>query len=150
VVPFDTQLHATGGINPRDSVMTNADKLSKFGGGGTNVSLCFQHLIAKKATPNLIVIVSDNESWMDSNRMRYGYGATASEGLWQQIKAKNPNCKLVCIDIQPGTTTQVGDERNSVLNVGGFSDQVFEVISAFAQGSDSRFWVEKINSMIVD
>jgi len=148
VLPFDTRMHTTS-LNPRDSVMTNAQKLAAFGGGGTNVSLCFEHLQSKKA--DLIIIVSDNESWLDRPyNSYYGRTATASEEKWQRVKAKNPNCKLVCIDIQPYATTQVADERDSVLNIGGFSDNVFEVISAFSQGSDSRFWVERIESMQID
>jgi len=147
VLPFDTRMHAAS-LNPRDSVMTNAKKLASFGGGGTTVSLCFEHLQGKKA--DVIIIVSDNESWLDRPVSSWGRASTASEAGWQRIKAKNPDCKLVCIDIQPYATTQVADERNSVLNIGGFSDSVFEVVSAFAQGSDSSFWVERIESMQVD
>lgn len=150
ILPFEQGVVTRLQINPRDSVMTNATKLASIGGGGTNVSACLQHIAAQKGTPSLIVIVSDNESWMDHGSYYYGNMATASETIWQQIKARSPGCKLVCLDIQPNSTTQVPNERNSVLNIGGFSDQVFEVISAFAQGSDSRFWVDKIESMKLD
>ncbi len=48
-------------------------------------------------------------------------------------KRLNPAAKLVCLDIQPYQTTQA-QSRNDVLNIGGFSDAVFEVIAAFADG----------------
>lgn len=33
-----------------------------------------------------------------------------------------------------------------VLNIGGFSDNVFDLISKFyVQGLDGRFWVDEIN-----
>jgi len=150
VLPFEQAVRTDLHLNPRDSVMTNAKRLGSIGGGGTNVSACFDHINRQKSKPSLIVIVSDNESWMDRHRYSYGGGATASETIWQQIKARSPECKLVCIDLTPNSTTQVANERNSVLNIGGFSDQVFEVVSAFSQGSDSRFWVEKINDMKLD
>jgi 60 kDa SS-A/Ro ribonucleoprotein len=152
VLPFEGHVITRLALNPRDSVMTNATKLASIGGGSTNVSACFEHILAQKSKPSLIILVSDNESWMDKNRSIFGYGrqATASETLWQQIKAKSPDCKLVCIDVQPNAHTQVPNERDSVLNIGGFSDQVFEVISAFTEGSDSRFWIEKIESMQLD
>ena len=37
------------------------------------------------------------------------------------------------IDLQPYASTQVA-EREDVLNVGGFSDAVFDVVSLFAKG----------------
>lgn len=162
VLPFETQVVPRLSLNPRDSVMTNATQLASIGGGGTNVSSCLHYILQDAVRtgtkPSLIIIVSDNESWADKwmDRRSTSWASlhfspsTGSENVWQQIKAVSPECKLVCIDIQPGSTTQVANERNSVLNIGGFSDQVFDVISAFAQGSDSRFWVEKIDSMKID
>ena len=46
--------------------------------------------------------------------------------------------KLVCIDLQAYTTTQAPD-RDDILNVGGFSDAVFQVVSAFFTGDAGRF-----------
>jgi 60 kDa SS-A/Ro ribonucleoprotein len=52
---------------------------------------------------------------------------------WAKFQARNPEAKLVCIDVQPYGTTQAAD-RDDVLNVGGFSDQVFDVIAEFRRG----------------
>ena len=52
---------------------------------------------------------------------------------WERFRARNPQAKLVLIDLQPYASTQVA-ERADVLNVGGFSDSVFELISLFAKG----------------
>ena len=38
--------------------------------------------------------------------------------------------KLVCVDLQPYDTTQAPD-RADILNIGGFSDAVFQVIAVF-------------------
>ena len=46
--------------------------------------------------------------------------------------------KLVCIDVQPYTTTQA-PERSDVLNVGGFSDAVFHVVASFLGNGPARF-----------
>ncbi len=48
----------------------------------------------------------------------------------------NPN--LVCIDLQPYQTVQAC-ERADILNIGGFSDVVFNVISAFLADNNQRF-----------
>ena len=55
--------------------------------------------------------------------------------------------KLVCLDIQPFATTQA-PTREDVLNIGGFSDAVYEVIAAFAansKGTDG--WVKAIEAI---
>jgi len=53
----------------------------------------------------------------------------------------------VCIDLQPHGTTQAA-ERADVLNVGGFSDTVFEVVARFARDElGSRHWVERIEEV---
>ena len=52
---------------------------------------------------------------------------------WAVFRQRNPEARLVCIDIQPYATVQA-KERPDVLNIGGFSDQVFDVISEFARG----------------
>ena len=49
--------------------------------------------------------------------------------------------KLICIDLQPNQTTQA-PERSDILNVGGFSDAVFEVMSAFLTSDAGRFVAE--------
>ena len=54
--------------------------------------------------------------------------------------------KLVCIDIQPYTTTQAGEpacgSRSDILNVGGFSDAVFSVVASFLAVDNGRFVAE--------
>jgi 60 kDa SS-A/Ro ribonucleoprotein len=49
--------------------------------------------------------------------------------------------KLICIDLQPNCTTQA-PERSDILNVGGFSDAVFDVVSAFLSSDAGRFVAE--------
>jgi len=49
--------------------------------------------------------------------------------------------RLVCIDLQPYATTQAPD-RSDILNVGGFSDVVFEVVAAFFTADPTRFVTE--------
>lgn len=130
VLPFDfnvVELH----LNPRDSVMTNAEKLASIGGGGTNCSAPLAKLVKEHAKVDLVVMISDNESWIDA---RQGGRGTATMDMWWQLKRLNPDAKLVCIDIQPYATTQAA-ERPDILNVGGFSDAVFEMIDAFASGA---------------
>lgn len=78
---------------------------------------------------------------MDARR---GGQATAMMAEWTRLKARNGAAKLVCIDLQPYGTTQAA-ERADVLNIGGFSDQVFDQIADFAAGRmGPDHWVGQI------
>ena len=141
VIPFE-QITVNVQLNPRDSIMTNAQKLANIGGGGTACSAPLALLNREKADVDLVVIVSDNESWADYEQ-QWG-GKTSLMKEWDILKQRCPEAKLVCLDIQPYTTVQV-QNRCDILNVGGFSDQVFTLIGSFAeQGMGADFWVEEI------
>ncbi|HZH33341.1 MAG TPA: TROVE domain-containing protein [Pyrinomonadaceae bacterium] len=144
IVPFEQRVVKLN-LNPRDSVMTNAAKLAKVGGGGTNCSAPLRELNKRKASGDLLIYVSDNESWVDSNR---GWNnGTATMQQFNEFKTRNPQAKLVCIDIQPYATTQAL-ERADILNIGGFSDNVFEIISQFSEGSlGAQHWVGVIEKV---
>jgi 60 kDa SS-A/Ro ribonucleoprotein len=130
-------------LNPRDSIMTNAQKLASTGGGGTNCSAPVELLNRQHAKGAMIIFVSDNESWVDRGAGR----GTQLMQEWQKFRQRNPQAKLVCLDIQPNRTTQA-KEREDILNIGGFSDQVFEVISAFASGElGGVHWISRIQTM---
>ncbi|PXX44026.1 vWA domain-containing protein [Undibacterium pigrum] len=142
VLPFEEKVVKCE-LNPRDSVMTNAQKLAAIGGGGTNCSAPLVQLNKQKAQADLVIFVSDNESWMEASRGR----STATMAEWNVFKQRNPQAKLVCIDIAPYGTTQAA-ERDDILNVGGFSDAVFKIIAAFAAGQlSAEHWVGEVKAI---
>jgi 60 kDa SS-A/Ro ribonucleoprotein len=142
VLPFEQRVvKLTLEANARIAV--NAAKLAAVGGGGTNVSAPLALLNAERAAVDLVVIVSDNESWVDASRR----GSTATMEEWNKLKRRNPDARLVCIDIQPYGTTQA-QGRADILNVGGFSDAVFDTIARFVSG-ETRDWVEIIKQVEV-
>ena len=147
VVPFSDHVTPCQ-LNPRDSVMTNAEKLTKLPSGGTNCSAPLAHLNTTKAKGDLIIYVSDNESWIDSARHAYYVGqATETMKQWMAFKQRNPQAKMICIDIQPYGTTQA-KESADIINVGVFSDHVFQLIADVAGGSFSEnHWVNEISQM---
>jgi 60 kDa SS-A/Ro ribonucleoprotein len=144
VLPFE-QAVVKVDLNSRDSVMTNAGRLASIGGGGTNCSAPVRLLNQRKAKADLVLFVSDNQSWVDQGRGR----GTALLAEWSEFRQRNPNARLVCLDVQPNQTTQAA-ERADILNIGGFSDQVFEVISAFASGRlEADHWIGRIEAVAV-
>ena len=154
VVPFDTQAYEAK-VDPSDSILSLSARLAQYGGGGTDCSIPLR-LTNKKCNKRQfagVVLVSDNESWINRGQP-FGYGANGSTGVvseWQAF-AKNQrqlgvtNPKLICIDLQPHGTTQAA-ERADILNIGGFSDAVFNVLSSFLENDANRFVreVEAIN-----
>jgi 60 kDa SS-A/Ro ribonucleoprotein len=136
VLPFETKVVSLK-LNPRDSVMTNAARLAAVGGGGTSCSAPLALLNREKVKADLVVLVSDNESWADP---AHGRG-TATMQEWTAFKQRNPKARLACIDIQPYATTQA-QERDDVLNIGGFSDEVFKLLAVYAAGGlGAGHWV---------
>jgi len=150
VLPFHTQVVPIK-LEARDSVMTNANKLLELPGGGTDCAAALRHLNETKAKADAVIFVSDNESWVSFARSAYAshyIGGTDMAAEWAAFKKRNPGAKLVCIDIQPGATVQVPDKMADVLNVGGFNDRVFDIVSLFLKGQlNGQHWVDLINKV---
>lgn len=143
VLPFSDRVDQVR-LNPRDSVMTNAEILAKLPSGGTDCSLPLADLNRRKAKAGLVILVSDNESWIDRNPHARG---TALLREWQTFKARNADAKLVCLDLQPNRSVQAPD-RADILNIGGFADAVFATIAAFADGTlAADHWVGVIERL---
>lgn len=149
VIPFSDDVVPMGTpLNPLDSVMTNAQKLAALPSGGTACSAPLRHLVQAGRKGDLVVYVSDNMSWVDFTRDG-GRRGTAMAKEWARFSESNRGAKLVLIDIQPYSSTQVKDDP-SVLNVGGFSDRVFEIVALFAEGKlGPGHWVQEIEAMEV-
>lgn len=142
VLPFEVRVRDVR-LESRDTILTNAARLADLWGGGTNCSAPLEWLVNNGKAPDLVIFVSDNQSWADQ---RQGRG-TAMMKQWELLKRRNPKAKLVCIDIAPYGTTQA-KERDDVLNIGGFSDNVFDQIAAFAAGKlGPSHWVGEIENV---
>lgn len=145
VLPFSDDVVPVA-LNPKDSVMTNADKLAALPSGGTNCSAPIADLNVRRVTADLVVMVSDNQSWVDGDG---GGRSTATMAEWERFRRRNPRARLVCLDLTPYGTCQA-PEREDILNVGGFSDAVFDIIARFARGElNPDHWVGEIESMAV-
>ena len=157
VVPFsDDVVLPDRPLNPLDSIVTNAERLASLPSGGTACSAPLRWLNARGEAPDVVVVVSDNQSWSD---FRFaGAGSSLTRGTvmaeeWQRLRGRNPKAKLALIDLQPYRTAQVvGDDgRDDVLNVGGFSDAVFDVLATFVRGElAGDTWLRAIEAISLD
>lgn len=130
VLPFMHQVLSVK-LNPYDSVMTNAKKLASLPAGGTDCSAPLAWMNQHKCEADFVFFVSDNESWIDTENRHWNPG-TAVMKQWEILKRRSPKAVMACLDIQPNNHTQA-PERPDILNIGGFSDQVFKIVSRFAK-----------------
>lgn len=143
LIPFHDTVVEGVRLSTRDSVLTNARLLASLPSGGTDCSAPLRWVNSRSARGDLVIYVSDNQSWMDQVSGR----GTATMQEWERFRVRNPQARLVCIDVQPYGTTQA-QERDDVLNIGGFSDQVFQVVAQFAAGELSAgHWLDVINAI---
>ena len=153
VIPFDTQAYEAR-VDAGDTILSLAERLAKYGGGGTDCSLPLREAYTKYRRRKFVgcVLVSDNESWI-TRQQAYAAGVRGSTGVmteWHAFAA-HQQClgvaspKLVCMDLQPNATTQA-PERDDILNIGGFSDAVFQVVTSHLSGDRGRF-VQEVESV---
>ena len=134
IIPFDTQAYDCR-IDPNDAFLSLAERLAKYGGGGTD---CSQPIVAanKKYAKRKFagaILVSDCESWVSVGRD----GATGLMTAWGDFV--NHQRKLAGGNVNPKYKTVQAYERADILNIGGFSDAVFDVINGFVSEGESRF-----------
>lgn len=143
VLPFHTEVVRCR-IDRKASIGDNAQRLANLPSGGTDCSAPLRELERRGHPVDLVVLVSDNESWIETNRSSWRTGTRTLEA-WERLRRRNPKARLVCIDLQPYGSVQAPD-REDILNVGGFSDAVFRVLAEFAAaGRRKDHWVDRIN-----
>jgi 60 kDa SS-A/Ro ribonucleoprotein len=143
VIPFDTAAYRAD-VEAAEPILNLAERLARYGGGGTNCALPLAEANRTYGHRPFAgcVLVSDMESWVGTGH----YGSTAVLTEWQEFVKNQARLhggdwagpRLVCINLQAYTTTQA-PERSDVLNIGGFSDAVFNVVAAFLGDGPERF-----------
>ena len=149
VLPVDTSVHSNYRPEPRNTVLTEAQKLAQFGGGGTALSEGLRFVNSNRKRYDHVVVLSDQESWADRSYVGWGFGrppGTTMMHEWEEFRSRNPGAKMVCIDIQPGTTHQTIEGRDDILHVSGWNDSVFRVTEAFLKG-DQGSWLDIIDAV---
>lgn len=140
VLPFEGRVVDLK-LNAKATVTQNTRILATVGGGSTDCAAPLAQLNHEGARVDVVIFVSDYESWTGYHGITVG---TQMNGQWELLKARNPEAKLVCLDLAPMNTSQVGT-RSDTFAVGGFSDQVFSMMNDFVTGSSKNQWIDVIN-----
>jgi 60 kDa SS-A/Ro ribonucleoprotein len=143
VLPFAGRVVNHLNLSGKNKIMHNTRILSSVRGGSTDCAAPLAQLNEERSRVDVVIFISDYESWTGYHGITSG---TQMSGQWDLLKVRNPNAKLVCIDLAPHNTSQV-TQRSDTFSIGGFSDQVFSMVSDFVTGSSKNQWVDIINQV---
>jgi 60 kDa SS-A/Ro ribonucleoprotein len=120
----------------QDSILTIVDNILKAVWGGTNTGLVFNWIIQNNKKYDRIIILSDNQSWLDT----FGKvsGSAGTNAMYERfVKETNQNPFVYCIDIQGYGTVDIkyGDK---VFHLAGWNEKIFDLIK----------WMEKGNQLV--
>lgn len=123
-------------MNPKDSVLTNMEKIKRTNvEHSTNAYLSIEALTKGKVKVDRIFIFSDMQCYDSGNR---GWGGSSLAGLLKDYrKTINPNVKMYSFDIAGHGTAQFPSDDKNVVTLGGFSEKIFKFMEIFESTSDN-------------
>ena len=128
---------------PKQNILSNVEEYRRREGEvgySTNGHLVIQDLINRRQVVDKIMIFTDCQLWNSQ-------GGNTIQTVWKQYRAINPNAKLYLFDLAGYGTTPINViENQSVFLIAGWSDKVFDILSAIENGSDA---VGVIEGMVV-
>ena len=145
-LPFDTEVHVPNQLSARDDILVTAEKLSRYGGGGTAVGSPIEHLLRSNSKVDVFVGITDSEDWA------YGRGYRCSGSfyeLWLRYReVVNPDAKAFLVTIAPYRDALVPDGVEGVHFISGWSDRVLNYIGLTLEGGENQ--IQAIEQMELD
>ena len=126
-------------LNPKDSILTNSQKLAGKGvGHNTNAWKAIDYLNRQKLKVDRVILFSDEQCYDDR-----GYGESLA-AQWQKYRsAVNPKAIMYSIDLAGYGTSQFPQDANVCL-LAGWSDRVLQFIPAYEQKESVLKHIESI------
>lgn len=125
---------------PDTGVLSNVDAFYKREGEvgySTNGYLIIKDLIDREAQMDKIMIFTDCQLWNSNNDVQI-------KDLWRKYKKICPVAKLYLFDLSGYGQTPLDITRDDVVLIAGWSDKVFDMLSAIDRGSDALQEIKKI------
>lgn len=130
IYAFDTGLYKIT-VSKRVNII-DATLNTRISGGGTDMSLPFQHMISDKIKADRVIIMSDN---MCNSGVTW-YNHKTVNTLANEYRAKTGNNIWVhAVDLQGYGTQQFAGERTNII--AGWSERVFDFINLAEQGENT-------------
>lgn len=132
VVVFDTSLRSKT-FSTCSGIIETALSMS-CPGGGTNLKLPLEHMIANNVQADRLIMISDN--MLNTNSWYCGYKQTCQALADEYRRNVNSNLWVHAIDLQGyGTQQFIGGKTNIIA---GWSERVLEFIALAEVGMDSQ------------
>ena len=125
---------------PSQGVLANVDAFYRREGEvgySTNGYLVLEDLLNRKERIDKIMIFTDCQLWNSRND-------TKITAVWNKYKEISPDSRLYLFDLSGYGTTPLDIVRDDVFLIAGWSDIVFDILSAIDKGGDA---LSEINSI---
>jgi 60 kDa SS-A/Ro ribonucleoprotein len=142
-LPFDTEVYPDCGLSARDEILTTADKIAGFGGGGTAIGSPIEHLLRRKTKVDCFIGITDNVDWAHGDRYSCSEGFL---GLWRRYRSEvSPGARAYLVTIAPYREVVAPSGEKGVRFIYGWSDAVLKFIAQDLNSGASQ--VSEIESM---
>jgi 60 kDa SS-A/Ro ribonucleoprotein len=118
----------------RKNILTNVQEFYHREGEvgySTNGYLVIKDLLARNKVVDKVMMFTDCQLWNSNNT---GENIT---GLWKQYKQIAPGAKLYLFDLAGYGNIPLNVQRDDVFLIAGWSDKIFNVLSAVEKGADA-------------
>lgn len=132
-------------VAPTSRILKTVDDLVNSGAGwSTNGHLVVDWAIQNNTFLDMFVYFTDMQLWSQGG---FTMDRSAFEQSFNQYKARvNPKARLVIFNLNGYQTTPIDVVRNDVLEIAGWSDKIFQVLSTLEQGGD---FLEKFKKPLI-
>jgi 60 kDa SS-A/Ro ribonucleoprotein len=145
VTGFANDCYPLRNYRASDSIATTAENIANITSGGTNLSSPIQYMIKNKIKVDQAILITDNESWLESS---WGSRRIAADYIKDYHNKVKSDTKFFLIRLDPYGTSQVPPAQRNTYNLFGWSDSVVKFISLIANGGEKQ--IEDIESLELD
>jgi 60 kDa SS-A/Ro ribonucleoprotein len=111
-------------------------------GYATNGYLVLKDLINKKKMVDKIMLFTDCQLW--NNNAVDNVAQTTIASLWKQYRVMAPQARLYLFDLAGYGQAPIDVRNDGVYLIAGWSDKIFDVLSALEDGQNALAEIEKI------
>ena len=125
---------------PTKNILASADEFHRREGEvgyATNGYLVIEDLVSRKKAVDKVVFFTDCQLW-NSNT------SVSMSDVWKQYKKIAPNAKLYLFDLAGYGTIPLNVMREDVYLIAGWSDKLFDVLSAIETGGSAVQTIDAI------
>lgn len=126
---------------PSKSILANVQSFAnRIGevGHSTNGYKVLLDLINRREVVDKVMLFTDMQMWNDSS------DRNTVAGLWSEYKRMAPNAKIYLFDLAGYGNAPLNVVGNDAFLIAGWSDKIFDVLSAIENGSTAIKEVEKV------